>query len=46
MKEQTFNQVWDNIYLQLELAHKSKIESAKQRFAKEKQNEYSKGDKN
>jgi hypothetical protein len=38
-QQKEFNSVWENIYFQLELAHKNKIESAKNRFAKEKENE-------
>ena len=37
--QEQFNNFWTNIYLQLDLAHKNKIESAKNRFAKEKENE-------
>jgi hypothetical protein len=37
--QEKFNNFWGNIYLQLDLAHKNKIESAKNRFAKEKENE-------
>jgi len=31
-QQKEFNSVWENIYFQLELAHKNKIESAKNRF--------------
>jgi hypothetical protein len=33
----TFTQVWENIHNQLQLAHKNKIETAKRKFAKEKE---------
>ena len=43
-QQQQFNQVWANIYYQLDSAHKNKIQQAKDKFAKEKE-EYAKCNK-
>lgn len=34
---QTFNQVYQNIYNQLDICHQNKIQQAKDKFEKEKQ---------
>lgn len=39
MNQSTFNQIYQNIGAQLDLIHRQKIESAKARFAKEKEND-------
>lgn len=39
MNQSTFNQIYQNIGFQLDLIHRQKIESAKARFAKEKEND-------
>ena len=44
-KQEQFNQVWANIYNQLDIAHASKIQRAKDKFQKEKEEDakYNKG---
>jgi len=44
-KQEQFNQVWANIYNQLDIAHASKIQQAKDKFQKEKEEDakYNKG---
>lgn len=42
--QEQFNEVWANIYYQLDVAHKNKIQQAKDKFAKEKE-EYAKCNK-
>ena len=44
-KQEQFNQVWANIYNQLDIAHASKIQRAKDNFQKEKEEDakYNKG---
>jgi len=42
--QEQFNEVWANIYYQLDVAHKDKIQQAKNKFAKEKE-EYAKCNK-
>jgi hypothetical protein len=39
MENRTFNQVWDNIGTQLYSLHRQKIDSAKAKFAKEKEDD-------
>jgi len=39
MENRTFNQVWDNIGAQRYDLHRQKIDSAKAKFAKEKQDD-------
>jgi hypothetical protein len=39
MENRSFNQVWGNISVQLYDLHRQKIDSAKAKFAKEKQND-------
>lgn len=39
MENRTFNQVWDNIGTQLYNLHRQKIDSAKAKFAKEKEDD-------
>ena len=43
--QEQFNQTWANIYNQLDIAHKNKIQRAKDKFAKEKEEDakYNKG---
>jgi uncharacterized short protein YbdD (DUF466 family) len=42
--QEQFNQVWANIYNQLDIAHANKIQQAKDKFAKEKEDaKYNKG---
>ena len=36
-EQEQFNKVWVNIYNQLDIAHKNKIQQAKDKFAKEKE---------
>jgi hypothetical protein len=43
-QQHQFNQVWANIFYQLDDAHKNKIQKAKDKFAKEKE-EYAKHNK-
>jgi hypothetical protein len=44
MKNQSFNTTWTHIYSELDKIHKQKIEFAKLKFAKEKEDEkYYKG---
>lgn len=44
-QQEEFNKVWMNIYEQLDNAHKTKIQQAKDKFAKEKEEDakYNKG---
>lgn len=39
MEDRTFNEVWSNIGAQLYDLHRQKIDSAKAKFAKEKEND-------
>lgn len=39
MNDRSFNETWNHIYSELERIHKDKIQFAKLKFAKEKENE-------
>lgn len=39
MNDKTFNEVWENIGTQLYSLHRQKIDSAKAKFAKEKEDD-------